>query len=514
MSTGPDGSLGSIWPNLETFEELATDRRVIPVVRRLLADGETPLGLYRKLSQDAPGTFLLESAEHGGNWSRYSIIGARSAAILTSREGQTHWIGQPPVGVPLVGPVTETLEKTLEVLSTPKLPGMPPLTGGLVGSLSYDLVRQWHGLDSDQPDDLHLPEVFLALATDLVVMDHLDSTIWLIANAINHDNTDERVGQAWQDAVDRLDRMTAELAEPAPATVAYFRTDQTAKITRKTTAADFEASVEKARDRMRSGEASQVVLSQRFDVESSADPIDVYRTLRTANPSPYMYLLRGLDVNDRPFAVVGSSPEVLAKITDGHVISRPIGGTRPRGEKPQDDLYLEEELRADLKELGEHDILVELAKADLSSVCEPGSVELTEYLTVERYSHVMHLVSTLAGKQRADVSAYDVLKATFPAGTLSGAPKPQVFEIIDELEPQRRGIYGGTIGYFDFAGNMDMAIAIRTAVIRDAIAHIQAGAGLVVDSNPESEQRECELKAAALVRAVSTAATLRAPGES
>ena len=511
MSTGPDAALGTIWPTAETFEFLAEDRRVIPVVRKLLADGETPLGLYRKLSQDAPGTFLLESAEHGGKWSRYSIIGARSAAILTARQGQVHWIGDPPVGVPTSGPVTDGLAQTLEVLDTPQLPGLPPLTGGLVGSLSYDLVDQWHGVDSKTPDDLNLPEVFLALATDLVVMDHLDSTIWLIANAINHDNTDERVREAWQDAVERLDRMTAQLAVPAEPTIAQFHTRHTANIDRKTAAKDFEAAVEVARKRMAAGEASQVVLSQRFDVECTADPIDVYRTLRTANPSPYMYLLRGIDEQGRNFDVVGSSPEVLAKINDGHVVSRPIGGTRPRGEKPQDDLYLEQELRADLKELGEHDILVELAKSDLAPVCEAGTVELTEYLTVERYSHVMHLVSTISGAQRADVSAYDVLKATFPAGTLSGAPKPEIFKIIDELEPQRRGIYGGTIGYFDFAGNMDMAIAIRTAVIRDGIAHVQAGAGLVVDSVAELEQRECELKAAALVRAVSTAATLEAP---
>jgi len=513
MSTGPSSALGVTWPSLDTFETLAQDRRVIPVVRRLLADGETPLGLYRKLSASAPGTFLLESAEHGGRWSRYSIIGAKAAAILTSRAGQTHWIGDPPVGVPTSGPVTETLAETLKVLDTPKLPGMPPLTGGLVGSLSYDLVHQWHGIESQKPDDLNLPEIFLALATDLVVMDHLDSTIWLIANAINHDNTDERVEDAWRDAVSRLDRMAGQLSVAAPATVAEFHTEYSAKVRRKTEAHDFEASVEQARQRMLAGEASQVVLSQRFDVECEADPIDVYRTLRTANPSPYMYLLRGIDSQDRDFAVVGSSPEVLAKINDGHVISRPIGGTRPRGEKPQDDLYLEEELRADTKELGEHDILVELAKSDMSKVCDPETVELTEYLTVERYSHVMHLVSTVAGTLKQGASAYDVLKATFPAGTLSGAPKPEVFRIIDELEPQRRGIYGGTIGYFDFAGNMDMAIAIRTGVIRDGIAHIQAGAGLVVDSVPESEQNECELKAAAMVRAVSAAATLKAPAQ-
>lgn len=513
MMSEPGAVLGETWPNFAEFEELAANRRVIPVVRRLLADSETPLGLYRKLANDEPGTFLLESAEHGGNWSRYSIVGARSAAILTAQDGQTRWIGVPPTGVPTSGPVTQTLRATLEELNTPKLPGLPPLTGGLVGSISYDLVHEWHdGIESHQPDDLGLPDVFLALATDLVVMDHLDSTIWLIANAVNHDNTDQRMRQAWEGAVARLDRMASQLLQPAPSTVVEYRTDKNVAIERKTAGEDFEAAVEIAKRRMAAGEASQVVISQRFDVECPADHVDVYRMLRAANPSPYMYLVRGIDSQEREFSIVGSSPEVLAKINEGQVISRPIGGTRPRGENFSEDLRLEEELRADLKELGEHDILVELAQSDLASVCEPESIEVTEYLTVERYSHVMHLVSTIIGTLLPGASAYDVLRETFPAGTLSGAPKPRVFHIIDELEPQRRGIYGGTVGYFDFAGNMDMAIAIRTGVIRDGVAHIQAGAGLVPDSVAELEQRECELKAAAVIRAVSAATTLRAPG--
>lgn len=511
MSGAPGQVLGQTWPDFAGFEDLAANRRVIPVVRRLLADSETPLGLYKKLANDEPGTFLLESAEHGGNWSRYSIIGARSAAILTSHRGQTRWIGQPPAGVPTSGPVTQTLKTTLEVLHTPKLPGLPPLTGGLVGSLSYDLVHQWHGIESHKPDDLELPEMFLALATDLVVMDHLDSSIWLVANAVNHDNTDQRMRQAWEGAVQRLDRMVAQLLQPAPSTVVEYDTETNVDVERKTTEGDFEAAVESAKQRMASDEASQVVISQRFDVECPADPVDVYRMLRAANPSPYMYLMRGVDAREREFSIVGSSPEVLAKITEGQVISRPIGGTRPRGEKLETDIRMEEELRADLKELGEHDILVDLAKTDLARVCDPDSIEVTEYLTVERYSHVMHLVSTIRGSQREDTSAYDVLRETFPAGTLSGAPKPEVFHIIDDLEPQRRGIYGGTVGYFDFAGNMDMAIAIRTGVIREGIAHIQAGAGLVPGSVATLEQRECELKAAAVVRAVSAATALRAP---
>lgn len=514
MSVGPDTSLGTTWPSREVFRELASDRRVIPVVRRLLADSETPLGIYRKLAEDRPGTFLLESADNGGQWSRYSIIGARSAAILTAHEGQTQWIGSPPAGVPTSGPISDTIQETLRALHTPALPGLPPLTGGLVGSLSYDLVRQWYDLGDDTPNDLDLPDVCLALATDLAVFDHLDSTVVLIANAINHDNTDARVDQAREDAVERLERMTKQLAVSAASTVSTVDSavsEAATKISRTMSSEKYEESVRAGQERIRAGAASQVVLSQRFDVECIASSLDVYRALRAANPSPYMYLLRGSDIKENHFDVVGSSPEVLVKINDGRVVSRPIGGTRPRGKKLQDDLYLEEELRGDVKELGEHDILVDVAKNDLSQVCLPDSVEVTEYLTIERYSHVMHLVSTVAGKQQAEVTAYDVLRATFPAGTLSGAPKQRALEIIDEIEPTRRGIYGGTIGYFDFAGNLDMAIAIRTGVLRNGIAHIQAGAGIVADSVPEMEERECSMKAAAVVRAVSTGAALKSP---
>lgn len=512
MSEAANRDLGVIWPDLPTFRELAVNRRVIPVTRRVLADAETPVGLYRKLANDEVGTFLLESAEHDGKWSRYSIIGARAAAILTAHDGETRWLGTPPVGVPTSGPVTATIKQTLAALHTPRLPNLPPLTGGLVGVLSYDLVRQWQDLPTENIDELGLPDTCLGLATDLVVLDHVDSTALLIANAINHNDTDQGVDEAWHDAVARLDRMVSDLGRSAGASVAVHDAQTDVPVKRRSTPEQFQRAVTEAQRAMATSATSQVVLSQRFDVETSADPVDIYRCLRASNPSPYMYLIRCSDANGRRFDVVGSSPEALVKVQDGQVVSHPIGGTRPRGKTPQEDLELAEELRNDQKEIDEHDMLVDLARHDLTPVCEPDSLAVLDYLHIERYSHVMHLVSTVTGRQRAGVTAYDVWEAAFPAGTLSGVPKAAAIELIDALEPCRRGIYGGTVGYFDFAGDMDMAITIRTAVVREGVAHVQAGAGIILESVPEKEQAECEAKAAAMIRAIAAAATLRTLG--
>jgi anthranilate synthase component 1 len=491
-------------PDLESFRELARSRRVIPVVRRLLADGETPVGIYRKLAGGRPGTFLLESAEHGRVWSRYSFIGVRSRATLLERDGAAHWIGDPPVGVPLDGDPLEALRATLRVLHTPHPPGLPPLTGGLVGLVSYDAVRRLERLPESTVDDLHVPELAMMLATDLAVLDHSDGSVVLIANAINYDNTDERVDWAHADAVERLDLMTADLGAPAPSTVAAFDTDHPPVYDRGTLSADYRAAVEKAKQEIEAGEAFQVVLSQRFTMPTAADALDVYRMLRVANPSPYMYLLRfdGFDV-------VGSSPEAMVKVSDGRAMMHPIAGTRWRGGTPEEDAALAAELLADPKERAEHLMLVDLGRNDLGRVCAPGTVEVVDFMSVERYSHVMHIVSTVIGEMAADRTAYDVLAACFPAGTLSGAPKPRAMEIIESLEWTRRGVYGGCVGYLDFAGNADTAIAIRTAYLRDGVAYVQAGAGIVADSDPAAEDQECLNKAMAVLRAVATAGTLR-----
>ncbi len=516
MSAG-DPDLG-----LNEFRALARTRRVIPVTRRLLADGETPVGVYRKLAANRPGTFLLESAEHGGTWSRYSFIGARSAATLTERAGQAHWIGEPPVGVPASGDPLHVVRETISVLHTPRLPGLPPLTGGLVGVISYDAVRRLERLPEIATDDLHVPELAMMLATDLAVLDHTDGSILLIANAINYDATDDRVDWAYADARERLDRMTAELAAPAPATTATYDSIAQPRFTRRRPPEEYEGAVAAAVEQIKAGEAFQIVVSQRFEMSTAADALDVYRMLRVSNPSPYMYLFRFGD-SDRGdsdggeaggagyggFDLVGSSPEALVKVEQGRALLHPIAGTRPRAATPEEDAALAADLLADPKERAEHLMLVDLGRNDLGRVCAPGTVEVIDFMSVERFSHVMHIVSTVVGAVADGCTAYDVLAACFPAGTLSGAPKPRAMELIEELEPTRRGVYGGCVGYLDFAGDLDTAIVIRTALMRHGVAYVQAGAGIVADSDPPTEDAECRSKAMAVLRAVATAETLR-----
>ena len=508
---------GATWPSLATFRELAVGRRFIPVARRLLADAETPLGVYRKLAASRPGTFLLESAEHGGVWSRYSIIGAASRAVLTERDGRACWLGDVPVGIPTEGDPVAVLRDALAALATDPIPGLPPLTSGFVGYVAYDAVRRWERLPEHARDDLRLPELAMMMATDLAVLDHADGSIYLVANAVNFDNTDARVDEAHADAVRRLDAMTTALIEPAPATVAVIGGDETGgdeaagSPTSNRTQAEYEAMVEAGKEAIRAGEVFQVVLSQRLAVPCPADALDVYRVLRTTNPSPYMYLLRLVDPAGRAIDVVGSSPEALVKVQSGRVITHPIAGSRPRGATPEQDEALATELLADPKERAEHVMLVDLSRNDLQKVCEAGSVEVVDLMSVHRYSHIMHLESTVVGALRADRSAYDVLAATFPAGTLSGAPKPRAMELIEAWEPTRRGVYGGVVGYLDVHGDLDAAIAIRTAVIVDGTAYVQAGAGIVADSVPATEYAETLAKAAAALRAVARAGTLRPP---
>ena len=504
---------GAATMDLATFRKLAADRRVIPVSRRLLADGDTPIGLYRKLAGERPGTFLLESAENNRSWSRYSFVGVRSAATLTERDGETHWLGTPPVGLPTSGDPLQALRTTVETLHTPRdlggLAQLPPFTGGMVGYLGYDIVRRLERVGDGGRDDLRLPELTMLLTSDLAVLDHWDGTVLLIANAINHNDLDTGVDEAYADAVARLDRMAADLARPAPAAAVELPSAQVPEYTALWGGTDYQAAVEDIKERIRSGEAFQVVPSQRFETPCHASALDVYRVLRATNPSPYMYLFRfpgsGSGDDADGFDVVGSSPEALVKVEEGRAMMHPIAGTRPRGATPQEDAALADELLADPKERAEHLMLVDLGRNDLGRVCEPGSVEVVDFMTIERYSHVMHIVSTVTGRLAEDSTAFDALTACFPAGTLSGAPKPRALQIIDELEPTRRGVYGGCVGYLDFAGDSDTAIAIRTALLRDGTAYVQAGAGVVADSDPVAEDTECRNKAAAVLRAVAVA---------
>jgi anthranilate synthase component 1 len=342
------------------------------------------------------------------------------------------------------------------------------------------------------------------LISDLAVFDHSEGTVLLVANAINWDGSSERVDQAWENAIERIEKMHKDLLAPLSGQIDTVGEKSKADFVRATSSADFRKNVELIKEEIRSGEAFQVVLSQRFSTPCEASSIDVYRMLRLHNPSPYMYLIRFHDGVD----IVGSSPEALIKISDRKAMIHPIAGTRQRGKNAEEDIEIGNELIADPKERAEHLMLVDLGRNDLGRVCKAGSVEVIEFMNVERYSHVMHIVSTVTGELNDDISVVDALAAVFPAGTLSGAPKPRAMEIIEKLEPTRRGLYGGCIGYFDFSGNLDTAIAIRTALIRDGVAYVQAGAGIVADSIPENEDDECLNKAAAVLGAIASAKNL------
>ena len=490
---------------IEEFREFAKSHTVIPVTRTLRADSETPLSLYSKLAKERTGTFLLESAENGRTWSRYSFIGVRSDATLTESAGVATWSGVKPAGAPAGIDPLKALEITTSHLRSVALADLPPLTSGLVGYMGYDAVRRMEKLPSLAKDDLQIPELSFMLISDLAIFDHTTGVLTLIANAINWDGSNERVDEAYRDALSRLDRMQGDLSSNSPSELSYEGKKVPPKFERYTSSAEYCAAVLKIKEEILAGEAFQVVLSQRFTTEIEASALDVYRALRVHNPSPYMYLLRFTDGID----VVGSSPEALVKIVDRVAMVHPIAGTRPRGSSIEEDNQLADELLADTKERAEHLMLVDLGRNDLGRVCKAGSVEVIEFMNIERYSHVMHIVSTVTGELNEDVSVVQALSAVFPAGTLSGAPKPRAMEIIEELEPTRRGLYGGIVGYIDFRGNLDSAIAIRTALIKDGKAYVQAGAGVVADSVAESEDQECVNKAAAVLTAIATANSIR-----
>ncbi|GGC89035.1 anthranilate synthase component I [Tersicoccus solisilvae] len=511
-------AFGVVTPTLEEFRELAAHRRVIPVRVRVIADGVTPVSLYQRLAGDRPATFLLESAAVGGLWSRYSFIGVNARATLTTKDGRAHWLGTPPLGVPTDGDPVVALRDTVDALRTDRFDGLPPLTSGMVGFIGWESVRHWEKLTSPPEDDLQLPELAMSLVSDVAVHDNKEGTVWLIANAINFDGTDARVDEAWHDAVDRVHAMLRTLAEPHPVDPVRVMepgpdgtddVDVAAHVRQSWPEERYLAAIEHGKRAIVDGEVFQVVISRRFEADCAASPLDVYRVLRRTNPSPYMYLFRLQDADGRDYAIVGSSPESLVKVEGDTVITHPIAGSRPRGATAEEDHALAEELLADEKERSEHLMLVDLSRNDISKVCVPGTVDVTEFMQIERFSHIMHLVSTVMGRLRPGASAYDVLAATFPAGTLSGAPKPRAMRLLDELEPHRRGAYGGVAGYLDFAGDMDMAITIRTALLRDGKAWVQAGGGIVADSDPATEAQESVNKAAAPMRAVLLASRLR-----
>ena len=495
----------------DEFRALAAEHRVVPVTRKVLADSETPLSAYRKLAASRPGTFLLESAENGRSWSRWSFIGAGAPSALTVRDGQAVWLGATPAGAPVGGDPLEALRATMELLSTGPLAGMPPLSAGMVGFFAYDFVRRLERLPELAVDDLHLPDMLLLLATDIAAVDHHEGTITLIANAVNWNGSGERIDEAYDDAVARLDVMTAALGQPLSSTVTTFSRPEPHPRAQRTLE-EYSAVVERLVTEIEAGEAFQVVPSQRFEMDTAADPIDVYRMLRVTNPSPYMYLLQiPNEAGETAFSIVGSSPEALVTVQDGWAKTHPIAGTRWRGASEEEDQLLEKELLCDEKERAEHLMLVDLGRNDLSRVCVPGTVRVEDYSHIERYSHVMHLVSTVTGLLARHRTALDAVTACFPAGTLSGAPKVRAMELIEEVEITRRGLYGGVVGYLDFAGNADFAIAIRTALMLGGTAYVQAGGGVVADSNGPYEYTEAANKAKAVLAAIAAAETLRTP---
>jgi len=496
----------TVTPDLAGFLAAGATQRVVSVHTRLLADDFTPVGLYHQLCGERPNTFLLESAE-GGVWSRYSFVGVNAAATLTERDGLAEWTwaDRPITGLPTGGDPLQVLADTLELLHTPRTEGLPPLTSGMVGYLGYDVVRRLEKLPDGNPDDLGIAELAMMLVADMAVLDHHTGEVWLVANAINFDDSAAHIEDAYADAVRRVQAMAAALQQPSrPLVAVRDESPVTPQVRRQRTSAEYQAAVSAAIEEIRAGEAFQIVPSQRFETDCPADALDVYRVLRRRNPSPYLYLLRL-----GGFAIVGSSPEALVKVNAGRATTHPIAGTRPRGATTDADAALEAELLADPKEAAEHLMLVDLGRNDLGRVCVPGTVAVVEFMKVRRYSHVMHLEAAVSGTLAAGRTALDATLSCFPAGTLSGAPKVRAMEIIDSLEVSRRGLYGGVVGYFDFAGDSDTAIAIRTAVLRDGVAYVQAGAGVVADSVPANEDAESVNKAAAVLGAVAEASRLR-----
>lgn len=485
--------------SLAEVRELATRYNVIPITKTLFAGTETPVGLYLKLCGERANTFLLESAEQGV-WGRYSFIGYSSRGqLLADRDAK--WISESSAL-----PEGELDSKPIEALSQiqsawTSAPTDFPLNSGLVGFIGWGLTSHLEKVSRSKPSEYEIPLYAFNQFDGLIVVDHKRSEIVIVSLLFIAAETD--LEDEYKSAVERIESIEAAVAKPTPALLSESTWPEP-KFHSRTQKAEFLNQVDLAKRYVAAGDVFQVVISQRFDADISSDALDVYRALRATNPSPYMYLLR-LSDDGGDYSIVGSSPEALVKVQGKTMTTHPIAGSRPRGSNSIEDSDLSRELLADEKEKSEHLMLVDLARNDLLRVCQPSSVQVSEFMQVHRFSHVMHLVSTVEGELREDTNCVDALLATFPAGTLSGAPKPRALEIIQELEPADRGLFGGVVGYFDFAGNADLAIAIRTAFIRDGVARIQAGAGIVLDSVPENEYAETLAKASVVLRAVAAA---------
>jgi len=473
------------YPTLEEVKKLRKDGNLVPVYREIVADLETPVSAFLKINQGGY-SFLLESVEGGEQLARYSFIGTEPYRVLTVR-GEDKTDPLPLIAEELgrykIVPVSE----------------LPKFCGGAIGYLSYETVTRFEELPSPDRAPLGLPESLFMFVDTLLIFDHVTHKI----KVLSHVHLDGDIAEAYQKAVDKINNLVERLNQPLkPSQQMNAATQPTSesRLSSNFSKEGFKESVLKIKQYIAAGEAIQVVLSQRLAQPTDADPFEIYRALRTINPSPYMFFL-----DFAGFYLIGASPEILVRVEDDVVMTRPLAGTRPRGKSLAEDAMLEQELRSDEKERAEHIMLVDLGRNDIGRVSEPGTVEVSELMEVERYSHVMHLVTHVQGKLQRNMSAFDALRACFPAGTVSGAPKIRAMEMIAELEPEKRGPYAGAVGYFSFSGNMDMAIAIRTMVVTKGIAYTQAGAGMVYDSVPEREYEETMNKAQALLKAISQA---------
>ena len=500
------------------FRALAARHRIVPVWREMVADTITPVAAFLQIvgDRDTVG-FLLESVEGGERWGRYSFVGRNPLATLVARGSRVTTTGSLDLdavtggGVTGDGGVLAALEAILASFDSPDLADLPPLHAGLVGYLGYDVVREVEHLPAAPLDDLGQPDAILSVIGQLAAFDHWRQRIVLIDNVVVDPAWgDDELDAAHAAAVARLDRLAADCFRPLdqPARPLPDRAPPPSDVSRTMSDETYQDAVRAAKEHVTAGDVFQVVLSQRFDLPSlGTDPFDVYRVLRLVNPSPYLYFLRFPEVT-----VVGASPEPMVRLRDGTVVSRPIAGSRRRGATPAEDARLQGELVEDPKEVAEHVMLVDLARNDVGRVVSFGTEVVDEMMVVERYSHIMHLTSQVSGRLAPGKGPIDVLRATLPAGTLSGAPKVRAMQIIDDLEPTKRGVYGGVVGYLDFSGNLDTAIAIRTMTVApDGRASVQAGAGIVADSDPVSENEECAHKAAAILSAVAMARAARVP---
>lgn len=488
----------------ERFIDLAERYTIVPVATEVLGDRETPVSVFEALVGDDDG-FLLESVEGGERWARWSFVGWDPNFTLVSRHGATRAVGGEidlPDGDPL-----QVIESLLSRLRAPDakdcgFPGeTPPLHGGLVGYLAYDVVRYVENLAESPPDDRDLPEMVWHVGGGLAAIDRLRDTILIIRNVFVGDDPSQAYDEAVEALAADVERLSRGAGRPLGTRPLF---DEVAGAVANTSQEQYEAAARRAIDHINAGDSFQIVPSIRFDVEFDGNAFAVYRALRLVNPSPFMYFVRHGSVS-----IAGSSPELMTRVRDGIAYSRPIAGTRPRGATSEADAALEEELLADPKELAEHVMLIDLARNDLGRVCEYGTVTVDDLMVIERYSHVMHIVSGVSGSVREGLGPVDVLRATFPHGTVTGAPKIRAMEIIDDLERTARGPYAGAVGYVDFAGNLDTAIGLRTMISDGTRAWVQAGAGVVADSVPASEYRECVSKAAAVLAAIEAAPHLR-----